>query len=151
MRLLAVLPYGVRSGVRAVFACWFAIVMVQPVAIHACPMMGGVLEQREPTRHDHPAGQSAGMAHHHMVAAEMVHHDHGAAHRSGPAHDHKKSQCTCVGDCCGSVAAALPTFGGFASSAVRELVSAPVFSPAEQSFEEPAYLRPPSIPPPSLA
>jgi hypothetical protein len=68
-------------------AAWFAIAVVEPAALHTCPMHGG------------PAGAHAahGAAEHAQSAA-----DHGAPERSS------SRQCTCLGDCVGVSGGALP-------------------------------------------
>lgn len=127
---------------RAVFACWFALVLSQPVVIRACPLMGGVLEEVAPGA----VAQVMDHAHmQHMQAADV------APSEQAPMHDHEKSQCTCLSDCCGSLPAVLPVLGRHVPVPARVVASTPQFPVIEQSFEQPDYLQPPSTAPPAVS
>jgi hypothetical protein len=126
-----------RRCLGTVFACWFAMVMAQPVTVRSCPMTGGVLEQLVPGQK--PA--AAGHAHH--MAMDVT------PHEQAPVHDHEQSQCNCIGDCCASIAAPLPVLGRFVPVPERLLVVGVQFSSVEHSFDTPDYLRPPTTAPPS--
>ncbi|MEO7457880.1 MAG: hypothetical protein ABIY52_16610 [Gemmatimonadaceae bacterium] len=62
----------------ALFALWFALVLVDPGVLHACPMHGGV----------HATTATSTMSH------EQASH---AGHHGAPAHD--TNLCSCVGQC----------------------------------------------------
>jgi hypothetical protein len=122
---------------RGMFALWFAVVMVEPITVRACPTMGGVLEQVA------PGSQPATMEHHRMASHDL------APHKSAPKHDHEESACNCISDCCGSIPAPLPILGTFVPVPARQLATAPEFPLVEHLFEEPDYLLPPATAPPT--
>ncbi len=61
----------------ALFALWFAFVLVDPGVLHACPMHGGT---------------------HAVQQAPATHAEH-SAHHDGAPQDENARLCTCVGHC----------------------------------------------------
>ncbi len=84
----------------ALLALWFALVMGEPVSLHACPMHDGV---------------AAGGSHH---AGAMA---HASAHHAPaqPGHDGGAHVCSCVGKCCASAVPLAPSAPTVAVHAVE--------------------------------
>ena len=78
-----------HRALSAVLAVWFALVLVEPAALHACP----------PECIGHAAASAS------AADAASAHHAHSAPERPAPAGSHT---CTCLGDCAGSVVARAP-------------------------------------------
>jgi hypothetical protein len=78
-----------RRACSAFVAVWFALVVVEPVALHSCPMHGG--------QHDSSAAPATAGHEHHADASE---------HASTP--DSANQYCTCPGDCSGASRLGLP-------------------------------------------
>jgi hypothetical protein len=84
-----------HRALSAVLAVWFALVTVEPAALHACPMhSGGHAGARA---HADSEGQQADHAGHQAVA--------GAPDSQAPSSGHS---CTCLGDCSGTLVARVP-------------------------------------------
>jgi hypothetical protein len=96
----------------ALFALWFALVLVDPGVLHACAMHGS--------------------GHAPAAAASDVTADHGAHHDAAPEKD-AATQCSCVGQC--SVAPAVAPLPDVATFAVPTRVAQ-----AAALFAEPADL-----------
>ncbi|HET6679734.1 MAG TPA: hypothetical protein VFG84_00915 [Gemmatimonadaceae bacterium] len=118
-----------------VLALWFTVVMVEPAALHNCPVHGGAVAGHAATA----AGGHAG-AH----AASMP--DHGG--------QHQHAVCTCVGTCCAArvAGAALPgaTVAVEFSDAVQPRRVAPRRM-AAPAVSEPEFLHPYPNGPPAIA
>jgi hypothetical protein len=74
-------------AVAAMLAAWFAIAVIEPAALHVCPVHDGALGA-------------------HAVHHAAGHVDHASGH-GAPAPSSSR-QCTCLGDCVGAAGAALP-------------------------------------------
>jgi hypothetical protein len=74
--------HWLRRSFSALVAVWFVLVMVEPVAIHSCPVHGG-----------HGSAHPAASAH--ASAPTHAGHDTGDAPTPGEHH----AGCTCPGDC----------------------------------------------------
>jgi isopentenyl phosphate kinase len=81
------------------FAAWFAISLMEPAALHACPMHGAGA-----FGHAHVASTHAG-AHGEAEHAASMH--SAAAPADAPAQSHTGNFCTCLGSCTASNAAAV--------------------------------------------
>jgi hypothetical protein len=72
-------------SLAAVFTAWFAIAMVEPAVLHACPV--------------HDAGS---------VPAQSDGHAH-VGHDTAPSHPTSGSHCLCLGDCTNIASVGLPS------------------------------------------
>jgi hypothetical protein len=113
------------------FVCglWLILGLTEPMALHACPM-----HNAHGGGHDHVAATASG---HH---AEHAHTSHSPD---------RATTCTCPGECCAAVVAAVPVVARITTSvAVRR--QAAVFSTTASGFRPAAieYARPPTIGPP---
>ena len=96
--------HWLRRPLAALIAVWFVLVMVEPAALHSCPVHGG-----------HAAAEGAGGSSGGHGAGSL-HANHGS---SAPAPGHHAA-CTCPGDCTAAgVGVAVP-------SAMPGVVAAPV-------------------------
>ena len=77
----------------ALLGAWFTITMVEPVALHACPMHDG--------HGVHAAAGAAGMVGQADDASHAHHHGPSDATEEAPANE--APGCLCVGDCSGAV------------------------------------------------
>lgn len=88
-----------HRGLSALLAVWFALVVAEPAALHACPMHSAA----EPSTSSADASQ----------AAHGGHAGHAAPSADRQAGDHRPADdahvCTCLGDCSGTVVASVPT------------------------------------------
>ena len=96
-----------HRALSAVLALWFALIMVEPAALHACPTHSGG-HAAAPRADGAPQASHAGShAGSHVGAGHAVHAaDAPPAPRHAPSGDHA---CTCLGDCAGGTAARVPT------------------------------------------
>ncbi len=93
----------------ALLGVWFTITMVEPVALHACPMHDG-------------HGVHGPLAEPAPEAAHHAHHDQGDAGVNAPQPSPKTpAGCLCVGDCAG----ATPAVTGVVPAVVAVEVTAP--------------------------
>jgi hypothetical protein len=94
-----------ERALTAVLALWFAVVTVEPGALHSCPMHGTLVIS---------AGATAAAVHGH------AHVGHGAASKDAPTRGHAH-QCSCLGDCgaAGSRLALLATAAALELSAAE--------------------------------
>jgi hypothetical protein len=72
-------------ALAAVFTLWFAIAMVEPAVLHACPV------------HDVASVPAGANGHSHV------------GHDAAPAHPTSSSHCLCLGDCATIAGVALPS------------------------------------------
>jgi hypothetical protein len=115
-----------------VYALWFAVVLVEPAAIHTCPMHGALHAAMHDT----------------MPAAEHVHGGHDGAGSSQPRG--RAKPCTCIGACCAAVAAVIPSRTDVLIASTH-LVPARAVLSSTSSYRPLAveYARPPTIGPPA--
>lgn len=73
-----------------VLGVWFAVVLTEPAALHACPEHG--------TAHHRDAQPHKGAAHHHGAD--------GTSSSSAPTSHHQG--CTCIGSCCAAPVTVIP-------------------------------------------
>lgn len=86
-----------HSAGSALLGLWFALVMVEPAALHSCPMHS--------QGHAHVAAGDPAAAHGEASHGTLD----GAAVDRHPVPSHPGAKvCTCLGDCSGSLAARLP-------------------------------------------
>lgn len=118
-----------------VFGAWFAVVLAEPAALHACPQHGAA--------HGRDTGAHDGAAHHHGADS--------AAPSSAPTSHHQG--CTCIGFCCAPAVTVIPpgvTIAILETTTHRPETVRPALAGYHPS--EPEYARPPSQGPPlSLA
>lgn len=75
----------------ATYSLWLFVVLGELPMVHMCP------------------AHSAGHASHAMTMPGMAQHAHAAGDpRTAPSENHSQQPCTCLGDCCCAVPAALP-------------------------------------------
>lgn len=106
--------------------CWFVLLRAEPVALHSCPMHGGL--------HGHGGASAA-------AAAEQLtphHHRHDASPTPAqPAPTDSTEGCLCLGACCAAGLAALPAAPATAAIAIDlisgESVRAPLTDDAPRS------------------
>ena len=111
----------------AFLSLWFLLAMVEPEAVHSCPVHSGVA-----------AGAHAGHSGHHMSA--------GNGHKS---HDDSRAACTCPGDCAGTTAFVLPTAPARISDAVVRATRESAFSLHSRLSSRVEFLLPFAIGPPA--
>jgi hypothetical protein len=119
--------HWIKRSFTALLSLWFLIAMVEPEAVHSCPVHSGVA-----------AGAHAGHSGHHMAAGE----GHGS-------HDQSRAVCTCPGDCAGTTAYALPTTPARISDAAVCAESQSVFSLHSRLASRVEFLLPFAIGPPA--
>jgi hypothetical protein len=129
----------VSRTVAAVYALWFAVVLVEPAALHTCAMHGSLHAAMHGTMP--VSGHTHGP--HDMSSA----HQHAA---DSSQQNERKTPCTCIGACCAAVAAVIPPLTGVVIASTRLM---PAHSlPSSTSDYRPLaveYARPPTIGPPA--
>ena len=116
--------HWLHRAFAAVLVAWFTALVVEPVALHPCPMHDGVLLM------------ASGAAGHDMGGMAMPHApamSHAAGHEHGPAQHPAGHQCTCLGTCTATSATGLP-------SAPLTLASALVVPPHDTGLPDYLYV-----------
>jgi len=121
--------HRIKRSFAAFLSIWFLLVMVEPEAVHSCPVHSGVA-----------SGAQAGHAGHHMAAGE----DH---HSPGKSH----SQCSCPGDCAGTTAFILPSSPARIGDASVRVADAATFVLRSHRQSRVEFLLPFAIGPPASA
>jgi hypothetical protein len=84
----------------AIYSLWLFVVLGEPPMVHTCPVHS--------LGHAGHAMAMGGMAMGDMPMDGMASHHHGATQSPSAPSDHSSKTCTCLGDCCSVVPAALP-------------------------------------------
>jgi hypothetical protein len=142
-------PSRLSRSLTALFALWFAVVLGDPGALHACAMHGGTHGSEVSAERAH-SGERRGMHDVHGASetpAEAVqqsghggHAGHGAHGATGGAEHGGKAPgpCTCVGHCCAaSAAASIPVVAALESPAVAAAPRAPRAAPSDDAPASP--------------
>ncbi len=124
--------HPVKRVLAAFLLLWFAVVTVEPAALHACPVHSGAV----------PAAAESSDPH----AGHGVSHAATAPGEGG--HERQDHQCLCIGDCAAAVAAALLTATPQLTAAVAYPEHSGIAEPGVPRIRAPAFLLPyPNGPP----
>ena len=93
--------HPVSRLLSALLGLWFTLLMVEPVALHACPMHDG--------GHATP-GVSTSAA---LTMGEAEHHHHPAPISEPPPPTEESAGCLCLGMCAGATGTVLPVAVAF--------------------------------------
>ncbi len=146
--------HGVRWNLRwlhrpvsALIAVWFALVLVEPAALHSCPVHGD---------HGAPAATLAGATHSSDGPADLEHADHHATSAGDHAPDESHSGCTCPDDCATAAAGMVVPDAHIIATAVVIPTTTAIVDPAVSrpahvriAFELPFANGPPVLPRPA--
>jgi len=135
-----------RRAIAATLAPWLVMISIEPGSLNACVLHGKGHVSGAHTAH--PIGTSSATQSRDAHAQPSPNADagHSPHDDSRPAGD---AQCTCLGDCCGTLPLGTVAVDWRAIVPARQLPPPVIASDSDRTdFEEPAFTRPFPIGPP---